>query len=194
MSASLQMNPNNVEALDHRASLYIRSGKYDKALADYRNILKLQPATKEVYVFNNAALAARQDGKFEEALKFYDGALSLVSNDKSALIGKSSLSNQSLQYGKAIEICNSILQKDPQFLEAVVTRGWCNMLLKRDSAAMRDFDYVLERMPLNARASLNRGHLYYKVGRIDEAIRDYSTAVAGDPAFTEARRRAHGLC
>lgn len=186
-STSLQMNSNSVEALDHRASIFMRGGRYDKALADYRSILKLQPDKKDVYVFNNAASAARQVGKFEEALQFCEKALSIDSNDKNALIGKALCEISLLQYGKAIEICNEIIQKDPQFLEAYVTRGWCSMLLKRDSAAMHDFDFVLARMPLNARASLNRGHLFYKTGRLDEALRDYSTAVSGDPAFTEAR-------
>ncbi len=186
-STSLQMNPNNVEALDHRASLHMRAGRYDKALVDYRNIFKLKPGTKEIYLLNNAALAARQVGKFEEALKFYDSALSVSPSDRHALVGKTLCEISMLQYGKAIEICNAIIQRDPQFLDAYVTRGWCNMSLKRDSAAMRDFDFVLERMPLNARASLNRGHLFYKAGKIDEAVRDYGTAIAGDPAFTEAR-------
>ncbi len=186
-STSLQINPNSPEVLDHRASIHMRGGRYDKALADYRNILRLKPDEKEVHVFDNAALAARQDGKFEEALTFYDKALSVAANDKNALIGKALCEISLLQYGKAIELCNAIMRSDPQFLEAYVTRGWCYMSLKRDSAAMRDFDFVLARMPLNARASLNRGHLFYKAGRLDDAVRDYSTAIAGDPGFIEAR-------
>lgn len=186
-SRSLNINPNNIDALDHRASCYIKSGKFDKALADYRRIFELQPNEQAAYRYNNAAFAACQGGKFDEAMELYDKALKVSPADPNALIGKAQCEVGLTHYGKAIVLCEEIIDKDPNPDEAIVTRGWCYMLLKRYDAALADFNRVIASNPKNAKALFNRGLLSFNRGDLAQALKDYNAAIAVDSGFTEAR-------
>ncbi len=186
-TSSLKINPNNEEVLDHRATNYIRAGKFESALADYQKIFQLNPDDRNVYRYNNAAQAARQCGKFEQASAFYDKALAIAPGDTNAMIGKALCEADSGRHGKAIELCEKMIEKNPQLEEAYVHRGWCYMLLKRDDMALKDFNFALSLNPRDARALLNRGLLHYKLGNLASAVKDYSAAVAADPKLIDAR-------
>jgi len=186
-SRSVSINPRNEEPFDHRASSYIKANKFDLALADYRHIFELKPSDATLYRYDNAAFAARECGKFEEASRYYDRALQISPDDANALIGKVMCEVGLNRYGKAIEACERAISKKPNDLEPYVTRGWVYTLLKQNDAAMRDFDFVLAKDPKNAKAFLNRGVLHFNMGDLAAAVKDYSSAVAVDPKLLEAR-------
>lgn len=186
-SSSLKINSQNEEVLDHRATSYMRAGKFEKALADYKQIFQIRPNDNSIYRLNNAALAARQCGKFDEASKYCDKALSISPADIPALIGKALCEIGLGQYGKAVALCDQIIEKNPELADGYLHRGWCFMYLKRDDAALKDFNFVLEKNPKNAKAFLNRGLLYYRQGNLKDATKNYDAAVEADPSFLDAR-------
>jgi len=186
-TSSLKINPHNEEVLDHRATSYIRAGKFDKALADYRQIFRHHPHGNSLYRLNNAALAARQCGKFDESVEYCNKVLAIAPADPPALIGKALCEIGLGRYGKAVAMCDQIIEKNPNLADGYIHRGWCYMYLNRDEAAFKDFNSVLLKNPKDARALLNRGLLYYRRGNLNESIKNYDAAVEADPHFLDAR-------
>jgi tetratricopeptide (TPR) repeat protein len=72
---SLKKGPRNSEVLDSRAFVYLRRGEYDKSIADYKAVLKLQP--RQALSMYGLGLAARKKGLTSEGDKNLQAAVAI---------------------------------------------------------------------------------------------------------------------
>ncbi|HEY9786732.1 MAG TPA: tetratricopeptide repeat protein [Candidatus Obscuribacterales bacterium] len=188
-SFCLLIDQGNVSALDHRASLNMRLGNFEDAYKDYLRLFAIEPApdASKIYRYKNAAQSAKAKGLFQEALKYYEKALKVRGDDYESLTGRIFCESLLSHHDRAIELCNQLIARNPQKLDAYVNRGWCYMQAHKEGDAMRDFNYVLAIDRHNARAHMNRGHVLWKNGALKEATEAYDMAVRNDPQLIEAR-------
>lgn len=71
----LQYSPNSLIALNNRAHIFVKKGKFDEAFADYKRALERDP--DDVRVVNNLAMAYVKAGKTDEAFDAFQRAIDL---------------------------------------------------------------------------------------------------------------------
>lgn len=75
-SRALRMEPHHADALANRASTYLSLEDYDKALADYRAVLELNPQDHHARL--GIALAYEKSGQLESAVIAYQKAIEFM--------------------------------------------------------------------------------------------------------------------
>lgn len=89
-------------------------------------------------------------------------------------------------YAKATGLFSEVLQKDPEYLNAYLQRGFCHSLQGEYDAAVADFSAVIERKADHLWAYTSRGSAYNKSGKPELAIRDFDRVLQLDPRNQEA--------
>lgn len=84
-------------------------------------------------------------------------------------------------YQRAIEICNEILEIDPDFASAYISRGSANAHLGNNEIAINDYLTATELDPTLFKAWYNLGCLYTYSSNYNEAIEYLSKAVELEP-------------
>lgn len=103
-----------------------------------------------------------------------------------ALFHKGEAAYRSGGYAQAIELYSQVIQRDPEFLNAYLQRGFCHSLQREYEAAIQDFTAVIDRKKDHLWAYTSRGSAYGKLGKQDLAIRDFNTVLQLDPRNQEA--------
>ncbi len=133
-------------AYNNRGVLYKMNGEFDKAMADYRKSLSLNP--KNADTWSNIGLIFWQDGN----------------NSKDP--------RKSMLYDTAMVYLNKAIILDPAFASAYSNRGSVYYTMGKEEEALKDISKSLELDPNFAESYYNRGIIYYNRGRQDEACAD----------------------
>jgi tetratricopeptide (TPR) repeat protein len=72
-SEAIENNPSDTYSLLNRADILFRLGKYEKAIADYKNILKINPSIDKAWF--SLGKAFLELGKYDEAIQAFDNAI-----------------------------------------------------------------------------------------------------------------------
>ncbi len=81
----------------------------------------------------------------------------LSNKDKSQIINKIRLLAANGRVEEAMTICNSVIEGDSTFIEAIIVRADMNFQLRRVAAAFNDIEYVIKTQPENSEAYRTRG-------------------------------------
>ena len=90
---------------------------------------------------------------------------------------------------KAIEICQSGLQKHPHYPSARVALGRALLEAGQHDKASAEFESVLQAVPDNILANKFLGETYHSLGRLSEALTKYEVAHSLAPEDTEIEER-----
>lgn len=96
-------------------------------------------------------------------------------------------------YKEAVKSYDKALEFNPNFYPALLWKGVAHTSLQEYSEALKAFDTAKE---LEAKDSLlwaNRGFVLEKMGRKQDAIASYQTAIQIDPNFKEVREALERL-
>ena len=80
---SIQINPNNCEALKNLGDALAAKGRFDEAIEHYRKALQINPNFPDA--LNNLGVALAAKGQFDEAIKNYYKAIQINPNSSGAL-------------------------------------------------------------------------------------------------------------
>lgn len=86
----------------------------------------------------------------------------------------------------AITLFTEVIANEPDHINALLQRGFCNSLQGAYDLAIRDFSAVIEHKADHTWAYTSRGSAYSKLGRHDLAIADFDKVLALDPKNEEA--------
>jgi len=107
--------------------------------------------------------------------------------------GKNLLKNE--LYQQAVECFTTIIETDPNFAEGYNQRAIAYFMLEEWSKAIRDCKRTISLNPNHFGAFAGMGHVYVRLGKIDEALEAYKQALVINPnliSIAEAVLRLRG--
>lgn len=93
--------------------------------------------------------------------------------------GKNLLKNES--YQQAVECFTTVVETDPNFAEGYNQRAIAYFMLEEWSKAIRDCKRTISLNPDHFGAFAGMGHVYVRLGKIDEALEAYKQALVINP-------------
>jgi tetratricopeptide (TPR) repeat protein len=192
--------PDSAAKYFKRGLAYSYKWKWDKAISDFDQAIKLDP--NYIQAYNERGLAHCCKGLFDRAMKDCDQALQLSSNETGAhgapitdnievhdqvppLASKDAkeyfscgLSNaqEGLYYRAIIEYSQAI-QLNQIFCEAYLKRGIAFQQISHPGQAVNDYNKVIQLDRNNAQAYFNRGIANAGWGYVEETLKDYNQAI-----------------
>ena len=106
--------------------------------------------------------------------------------------GKNLLKNEA--YQQAVELFTTVIEADPNFAEGYNQRAIAYFMLEEWSKAIRDCKQTIALNPYHFGALAGMGHVYVRLGEIEEAIEAYKQALVINPnliSIAEAVLRLH---
>ena len=150
-------------------------------LGKYDDKLKLQALN-----FFFKARDLHDEGKYSEALKYFDKYMKIFPNDAKAFNFRGLTYQSKKEYEKAIEDFSKALKIDPDYTAALSNRGECYFKMEDWENAATDFTKVLKKDPDNIAMYYNRALIYSNDEDWDNAIADFTIVIKSEPNYVEA--------
>lgn len=168
------------------AEKYVAAGKYDEAIIQYRNALKIDPNSSALYYSLGEAYTRNQ--QYREALLSFKKSTELDPANTDAKLALAKFYLVAKQNNDSIQLLNEILQKKPDddeghLLLADAYAGKGDM-----TQAMKILQDMLSKNPNSLPALLNLGVFYLAQNKGSEAHAAFQKAVEVDPKSIEAHR------
>lgn len=176
--------PNDPRTYINRAAGYNEQSKYDLAVADLTQALKINPNYAEAY-YNRGNVYCNK-GDYPNAIADYNRALDIKPDFGEAYYERGTAYKDMGQYYLAITDFTKALMIDSNCVNAYYNRGNSYYALGDYDLAIADYTQTLLREPKHAKAYVNRGNLYGLKKMYDKSIADYTWALRIDPSFVEA--------
>jgi len=185
---------NNYIAANNLAEVLFQSGRFEEAIAECREALKIKPDLAAAHNNLGAALIrSRQEGStalpqnsIDEAIGHYRAALQIKPDFTQA---RSNLGNALLQKGEADEAIaqfQKALEVDPQYAEAEFSLGKAFWQKREVNDAIAHYQKAVEIRPDYAEARYSLGNAFVFEVKYSEAIANYEGAVRIRPDYFEA--------
>lgn len=171
---ALQLNPNLVEAYEHRAIHYYFQRQFHKAIHDYTRVIELEPHRPNAYFMRGLTYLkmGHPQGLMAEIGRFISHLLEREPSEPSALLDRA-LDD----FGRALEL-------DPHLADAYSYRAQVYRLKGMTDEAIADATMTikLRQDPRStARAYAIRAETYRQLGRLDLYEPDFRKAIELDP-------------
>jgi tetratricopeptide (TPR) repeat protein len=135
--ASITHDKNKWKAYHNRGVTFGLHGKFDEAIADFDEALRLKPDHVNGY-YNRAEIYANL-GKFQAAVDDYSRALQHKIDDHGSLIGRAAARRQLGKFNEALQDISQALQYKPDFAPAYCERAEIEMSLSQWQQAAEDY-------------------------------------------------------
>ncbi|MBN8570920.1 MAG: tetratricopeptide repeat protein [Ignavibacteria bacterium] len=127
-----------------------------------------------------------EEGKNEDAIKYYTKFLEMFPKDHKAFNYRGMAYFARKQFEKAISDYNSAIKLDPTFSAAYNNRGEAYFKMKEYELSIKDFSYVIKSNPANMDAYFGRGVVYMSDESYEDALDDFKRVIKEDPQNTSA--------
>jgi tetratricopeptide (TPR) repeat protein len=181
-SVALDLNPEEHDAYKLRGYAYLTDHHFERANADFRAALKLEPNDHE----DRAGLAQSLSGQglFAEAVANYRVAVALAPHKApywSALCWARAGTGRQLK--QALAECNRALALQPGAAAALNGRGLVRLRMNQYPGAIKDYDASLAAGPRQASARFGRGLAHLLAGQKQQGAADIVQARRIDPGI-----------
>ena len=195
-----------------RAQDWLAKGEYEKALADFNQVLRLLDPddTRNIAItHSNRGIVWDDMGEYDKAIADFNESLRLfdqraknaglgsaltqlfggpddTKNIAMAYSNRGNAWNDKREYDKAIADCNEAIRLSPKYASAYSNRG--NAWEKKGDydKALADFSQALQLNPREASIYSNRSEAWRQKGEYDKAVADGSEAIRLNPKFAAA--------
>jgi tetratricopeptide (TPR) repeat protein len=191
-----------------RGLAYANKGEYDRAIADFTEAIRLDPALSAAYILRGRALRASvsritsvgenfsfiittytggsitsaQQQAYDKAIADFTQAIRLDLNSSIAYRERGVLYDYKGDYDQAMADYNQAIRLNPNYALAYNNRGIAYKAKGEYDRAIADFTQAIRLDPNYALAYNNRGNVYNdNKGEYDRAIADYTQAIRLDP-------------
>ena len=196
--AALRIEPLDPSFYAKRGFYFLRRGRYDDALADFRKGSALVP-TDGGFLFGEGEVQQklRQYGKavecYTEALRKDGDVTSYYRERGNAYNALDSFKEAKADYDKALAIGYYPVSAPRETADAHLGRGFASSRLGLYRQAIEDYNAALEVMPRSSQTIAWRGAAYQYLGKRAEAIADYKAALEIDPKNETALKNLESL-
>ncbi|KRP93874.1 hypothetical protein AOQ72_21660 [Bradyrhizobium yuanmingense] len=179
LSMAIDLDPDNVVALNLRGLAYERSGQEDLAMADYNLALRKRPAYGVPY--NNRGVIHARRGALQSAID--DFSLSIKYTPKFLLAWTNRARARTLMkdFDGAIADFAEAEKIDAAAPQIAGNRCVTYGMMGKFDRALADCNGLIEKQPRNAFAINNRADLNMMKGDLDAALKDYNTVIQINP-------------
>ncbi len=137
-----QHSPKSFWAYNHRGRIFDRRGHFNRALADYKESIRLNPYYAKSY-FNLASLLERQ-GDIRQAVENYSKAIALNPKYKEAFNNRGLLLQKMGDNASALLDFENAIAVDPQYVLAYANRGALFLQIGEVKSALEDCHIALK--------------------------------------------------
>jgi tetratricopeptide (TPR) repeat protein len=180
----------NLQAHSFRAFDYDRLGNYSEAIADYTEILRLNP-DNDLFYFDRGQDYYRL-GQYSRAIADFSEAIRLDPDLQVHLFNGGSYRYRGLaytalrEYEKAIADFDKVIQDEPGDASAYCDRAGAHFELAHYDQAIADWSKAIELKPHFSAYYYHRGQVFYALKRYNKAVDDYSEAIRLDSKYADA--------
>ena len=178
------IDPTSEEQLLRSANKHFQQGKYEEAIADYDQAIRIKP--QDAIAYYNRGTAKGVLRKYEEAIADYNEAIRIDPQDAVVYNNRGTAKGVLRKYEEAIADYNEAIRINPQYAEAYYNRGNANVALGQHHDAIADYDQAIYINPQDADAYYNRGTVKGALHRHEKEIADYNEAIRINPQYAEA--------
>ncbi len=167
-----------------RGVAHARIYKYDQAISDFTEALKINPRFALAYY--SRATIYEKIGKFDQAISDLTKAVEINPRFAEAYYARGYIYLRTFKYDQAISDFTKTLEIYPGFFEAFYNRGNAYLQTYKFDQAIHDLNKALEINPNSADTYNIRGIVYSRTYQFDLAISDYTKALEINPNFDGA--------
>lgn len=203
-NAAIGANPGDGDAFDNRGYLERYNGAFDASISDESHAIELEPDAALPWANRGYAYSGKH--WWDSAIADFTDSLRLAHDYNFALQGRAGAERAKGDARAAIKDYNEVISNDPygdgspadaQAIvdlspagdpEALNSRCWVRGV--RDTelpAALADCQQSLLVRPNSAETLDSLAMIYFRQGRFDEAVNEYTAALATDPNQTASR-------
>lgn len=176
--------PDLAIAYNNRGNIFLGKKEYDKAYADFKKAIEVDPLFP--YTYNNLGIAYSDAGRKEDAIAMFEKAIIIDPNFAKAYYNLGNVYNSIGDENKAITWYEKAIGINPDFLEAYYNLGSVYNSLKDRGKAIRIFKKLREISPSYLPAYLNLSDLYKSADQKEELTGLYKQAIANNLDYFEA--------
>lgn len=197
-TAALTMNntkaEGNISGIDlwNEATKLYASGKYEDAIQNIDEVIKLIPDNYGALTLKDDALTLKGDalyylGRYDEAIQCYDKILE-VPGKASAYIyySKGAALYQLGEYSESIIYYDESLKIDPEYINALCNKGDSLSNLGMFEEALECYDQVLALEPGYIEAMCGQANIFFYKEEYEEAIKMYDELINLNPGYVTA--------
>jgi tetratricopeptide (TPR) repeat protein len=171
-------------ALHARGAAQGALGRYDLAIPDYSEAIRLAPDFTAA--FFSRGYASLNVGAYQNAANDFSAVIARDSQRPDAYDARGFAYAQMGRLDLARQDYDRALQLDPRYIPALLDRGFSYQLDRQFDRAIADYNRVITLDPQYVWAYLRRGAAYDFKGEHDRAMQDYDQAVQISPDFAAA--------
>ncbi len=179
LDAKSAEKPGSADALVERGAMYLDVGKFDEAIADFTEALKLEP--ESVWTLANRGVAYAWKRNFEAAEKDFAAAEKIEADNRVVLRGRGFMATLKGDHAAAVDYLSTSLRKEPNNLFAMLNRAVALLAMGKTDEAMRAFDELVAVHPKNEGALTSRAIAHGRMRNFDAAEKDLAAAFALNP-------------
>ena len=180
----LQNDPNNFEALQLSATLFLQEKKFNKALEFLNHALTIN--SKVPYINYNLGIVLHELKRHDEALQSFNQTIQLKPDFAEAYFNRGVVLEDIERHDEALRSFNQAIQLKSDYAEAHNNRGNALLDLKRYDEALQSYDQAIKLKPDYAEAYYNRGFIYDELRSFNEALKNYNCVIKLKPNFAPA--------
>lgn len=177
-------------------------GRYNEAIADLNEAIRLKPNFSEAYAKLSECFVAKgqpfeaqlaqgwseyHNGKLELAAQAFSDAIRLNPKQSKAWWGRSNVYLAKGQSYEALIDLDYVIALDPLFPDTYFERGKIFQSVKRQDLAVMDFSTLLSLNPRHVEGLHERGEAFSSLGEQDKALTDFGQVLQLDPRHAKAR-------
>ena len=161
----------------NRANAYYDDkGDYDRAIADYDQVIRLDPKHALAYSYRGSAY--RHKGEYDRAIADFDQAIKLDPKSVYAYNNRGNVYYLKGEHDRAIADYDQTIRLDPKHVAAHNNRGNAYFDKREYDRAIADYGQAIRLDPLYTAAYAGRGLAYEEKGDEARARADFNGALA----------------
>lgn len=160
LESGLKIAPNRADLRAALGESYFMSGKAEKAIDEFKNLIQVDPSSRS-YAF--MGLAQRHLGRFDEARKYFAEGLKLSPRDASCLFNLGYIEEHQGNHAKAEEFFQQSLRSNPDFSDALLELA----NLRIDAKRLEEAAQLLRRY---VKITRNAASGYYKLAMAERGL------------------------
>ena len=157
---------------------------YKKALGYYGEALKIDSCY--IHALNNIGIVQYEHGKYSEAVRNYDMALSCDPEFWKAYGNRANAYYQLNEWYRALDDFEYLERKIPDTAYVHFGLGLVKAKMRKYDEAIEAFDRALALDSANVEVLVNRGTVYYYKNELDQALTDLNLAIELNPKESNA--------